>query len=210
LSSIYLGSSFTNEEIERTLKLCGVGYSLVENPCKAAAELIANDKVIGWFQGQMEFGPRALGNRSILANPCNPRMKEIINGKIKFRESYRPFCPSVLEEDVGLYFKPDKQVSPFMNITFDARYEVVDKIPAVVHVDGTVRVQTVNRGQNVFFYELLNELKKLTGHGLVLNTSFNLSHEPIVCTPRQALSSFFSSGLDALVIGNFLVTKNFT
>jgi len=210
LSSIYLGPSFSNVEIERTLKTCGIEYSWVKDPSMAAAELIANDKVIGWFQGRMEFGPRALGNRSILANPCNPRMKEIINGKIKFRESYRPFCPSVLEEDVGHYFKSFKQVSPFMNITFEVKPGIADEIPAVVHVDGTARVQTVNRGQNALFYELLQELKRLTGHGLVLNTSFNLSHEPIVCTPRQALSSFYSSGLDALVIGNFLVTKDFS
>ena len=207
IPSIYLGPSYNNVEIEETLKASGVVYSKLESPCVKAAELISENKVIGWFQGRMEFGPRALGNRSILANPSNPEMKQIINSKIKFRESYRPFCPSVLEEDANSYFVIKEQLSPFMNITFDVRPETANEIPSVVHVDGTARVQTVRKTDNELFYDLLQELKKLTGRGLVLNTSFNLSHEPIVCSPRQAIGSFFSSGLDALVIGDFLITK---
>ena len=134
-------------------------------------------------------------------------MQEVINQKIKFRESFRPFCPSVLEEDAHLYFEGKQIVSPYMTITYDVKKEMQFKITSVTHVDGTARKQTVNKKQNEIFYGILLELKRLTGHGVVMNTSFNLSHEPIVCTPRDAIATFFASGLDALFIGNYFVRK---
>lgn len=203
----YLGTSFSNEDIEHILKLCKIKYSLIENPSLIAAKLIHDNKVVGWFQGRMEFGPRALGYRSILANPTNPKMQQIVNEKIKFRESFRPFCPSVLEEDFDLYFIGKQKVSPYMTITYQATEFATNNIPSVIHIDNTARIQTVNEQQNKRFYHLLKELKILNGHGVVLNTSFNLSHEPIVHSPHDALASFFSSGLDALIMGNFIILK---
>ncbi len=203
----FLGNEFSSAEIKSILDSCNLNYIETKDPSGDAAELIAGNKVIGWFQGRMEFGPRALGSRSILANPANPKMKDTVNLKIKFRESFRPFCPSVLEEDAGKYFSGKQLVAPYMTITYDVRKEMQSVIPAVTHVDGTARIQTVNESQHPLYYRLLKKLKEKTGHGVVLNTSFNLSHEPIVCTPRDAIASFFSSGLDALVIGNFLVKK---
>lgn len=203
----YLGNEFTNEAIENILKSCKIKYQKVENAPQLAAQYIAANKVIGWFQGKMEFGPRALGNRSILANPCHQKMQEIVNEKIKLREGFRPFCPSVLEEDIHLYFEGKQKIAPYMTITYNVTDFAKETIPSVIHVDGTARIQTVNMQQNEKYYLLLQEMKKITGHGVVLNTSFNLSHEPIVCTPRDALATFFSSGLDALFIGDFLVEK---
>lgn len=203
----YLGNYYTNEEIEFILKSCKINYKKIENPSIVAAKLIAENKVIGWFQDKMEFGPRALGNRSILANSCNPDIQKIVNEKIKLRESFRPFCPSVLEEDVEKYFIGKQKKSPYMTITYAVNEYAQKHIKGVLHVDDTARIQTVNISQNERFYLLLSELKKLTGHGVVLNTSFNLSHEPIVCTPRDALATFFSSGLDALIIGDFFIEK---
>lgn len=204
----YLGNSYTNNEIEAVLNGCGVAYTKIDNPATVAAELISKEKVIGWFQGRMEFGPRALGNRSILANATGQTMQDIVNRKIKLRESFRPFCPSILEEDAELYFEGMQTVAPYMTITYNVKTEMQQHIPAVTHVDGTARIQTVNRLQNELYYGLLKNLKRITGHGVVLNTSFNLSHEPIVQSPRNALASFYSCGLDALIIGNYLVRKD--
>lgn len=204
----YLGNSYTNEEIEAVLKACNVKYERLDNTAVKAAGLIAEGKVIGWFQGNMEFGPRALGNRSILAGATGNNMQEIVNQKIKLRESFRPFCPSVLEEDATLYFEGKQAIAPYMTVTYNVKKEMQAVIPAVTHTDGTARIQTVKRQQNPLYYELLQHVKKATGHGVVLNTSFNLSYEPIVCTPRNALATYYSSGLDALVIGNFLLEKN--
>lgn len=203
----FLGNEYRNEEIEAVLKISRLQYSFIENPAKEAAKTISENKVIGWFQGRMEFGPRALGNRSILANPTNPKMQQSVNQKIKFRESFRPFCPSVLEEDAHLYFAGENVISPYMTITYDVKKEMQSKIPSVTHVDGTARIQTVNKIQNERFYDLLIELKRLTGHGVVMNSSFNLSHEPIVGTPRDAIAAFFASGLDSLFMGNYLIKK---
>jgi carbamoyltransferase len=203
----YLGSSYSDEEIETILKISNLNYSFSQNVSKEAAEAINQNKVIGWFQGRMEFGPRALGNRSILANPTSPEMQSIVNEKIKFRESFRPFCPSVLEEDAHLYFEGKQVLSPYMTITYKVKNEVISKIPSVTHIDKTARIQTVNQNQNPLFYNLLFELKKMNGHGVVMNTSFNLSHEPIVCNPRDAIATFFASGMDVLFLGNFKIEK---
>lgn len=206
-SNTYLGIDYTNDEIEQILKSSKVFYSKIDNPAEVGAKLISENKVIGWFQGRMEFGPRALGNRSILANPCNPNMQQIVNERIKFREGFRPFCPSVLEEDMDKYFIGKSKVSPYMTITCDTTDYAQMNIPGVIHFDKTARIQTVSKNQNSIFYNLISEFKKLTGHGVLLNTSFNLSHEPIVCSPRDALATFYSSGLDALFLGNYLVEK---
>lgn len=203
----YLGTNFDNNEIETILKISNVPYQFIKNPSEDAAKEIYNNKVIGWFQGAMEFGPRALGNRSILANATNAKMQDLVNKKIKFRESFRPFCPSVLEEDAPLYFEGKQKIAPYMTITYNVKKEMQKEIPAVTHIDRTARIQTVNQNQNKRFYELLAELKRLTGHGVVMNTSFNLSHEPIVNSPRDAIATFFASGMEVLYLGNFKILK---
>jgi carbamoyltransferase len=155
----------------------------------------------------MEFGPRALGNRSILANPCTPDIQSIVNQKVKFREGFRPFGASILEEDMTGYFEGRLGQSPYMTITYNTRKDKLKMLQGVTHVDGTCRIQTVSVSQNQLFYELLSELKAITGVGVCLNTSFNLNYEPIVCTPQNAIATFYASGLDAMVIGHFLVLK---
>jgi carbamoyltransferase len=206
----YLGTRYTNEEIEQVIKISGLKYQLLDNVNVAedAAKEISENKVIGWFQGAMEFGPRALGGRSILANATNSAMQDLVNRKIKFREIFRPFCPSVMEEDAALYFEGKQSISPFMTITYEVKIEARQQIPAVTHVDGTARIQTVNKTQNESFYNLLKSLKEHTGHGVVMNTSFNLSHEPIVSSPRDAIATFFASGMDVLYLGDFKIVKS--
>jgi carbamoyltransferase len=207
IESALLGMEFSNDEIEKTLKEINVKYKKIDDPALVAAKLVANNKVIGWFQGRMEFGPRALGARSILANPAMPDVKNIINHKIKHREDYRPFCPSVIEEESANYFTGKVASAPFMNITFDVREEMKNTILGVVHNDGTARIQTVSRDTNDLYYNFLVELKKLTGHPVVVNTSFNNNNEPIVATPADAIATFYRTGLDALVIGTFVIEK---
>jgi len=170
-----------------------------------AASLIADNKVIGWYQGRSEWGPRALGNRSILANPLTKNMKDIINLKIKRRESFRPFAPSILEEDVSEYFE-QTVVSPFMQhvVKFKEKYRGI--FPAVVHVDGTGRLQTVSHKSNPLYYKLISELKKVTGHGIILNTSFN-ENEPVVETPQEAIDCFVRTDMDCLCLNNWIISK---
>jgi carbamoyltransferase len=157
----------------------------------------------------MEFGPRALGNRSILADPRDARMKDIINEKVKRRESFRPFAPAVLEEDASSYFEMNGlQNSPFMLFTVHVREDKRAVIPAVTHVDGTARVQTVSRRTNVRFWNLISEFRKITGVPVVLNTSFNVKNEPIVCSPTDALRCFLSTNIDCVVLGDYFVEKN--
>jgi carbamoyltransferase len=170
--------------------------------------LITEGKLIGWFQGRMEFGQRALGNRSILADPRSVESKELVNRAVKYRETFRPFAPSILEEYVNDYFKIYSGVKvPFMEKVFKIKDEKRESIPAVVHVDGSGRLQTVSKSTNPLYYSLINEFRKLTNIPVVLNTSFNLNGEPIVCTPTDAIRTFFSCGLDCLVMGNYLVKK---
>lgn len=207
LTSSFLGNEFTEETIEETLQLCQVNYSKCENIVESAAKNLAEGKVIAWFQGRMEFGPRALGNRSILANPSSPDMQKIVNQKIKFRESFRPFGASVLEEDTAIFFGGKTKKAPFMNLVFDVNQSVVTTISAVVHADKTCRIQTVSSSDNPLYFDLLNAFKQITGLGVLLNTSFNLNHEPIVNTPREAIASFYASGIDVLYIGNYVIEK---
>lgn len=202
----YLGTEHSNDEIESVLKAYKLNYRRVDKPAQVAAKLLSENKLIGWFQGRMEFGPRALGNRSILSDARDERNRDRVNDAVKFRENWRPFAPSVLEERGHVYFQ-DFRPSPYMILSFWATDEAKAKIPAVVHVDGSCRVQSVTRQSNPLYYELLSEFEKLTGVGVVMNTSFNLKGDAIVESPRDAVQTFFTSGLDYLVIGDFLVTK---
>jgi carbamoyltransferase len=216
----YLGPAYGDEEIERFLQWSKLPYRRLDDVATATARLLADDKVIGWYQGRMEFGPRALGARSILASPIKAEMQRRLN-EIKDREDFRPVAPVVLEERAAEWFtrrqpgdggqgRPDDDgifPAPYMLFIFDVRPECAARIPAVRHVDGTARVQTVNRRQHPLYYELLCRFEQLTGVPVLVNTSFNTRGEPIVCTPRDAVESFWTSPLDALVIGSFLLEK---
>ena len=202
----YLGPAYSDEQIEQTLHMYKLRATRVANLSAAAAEMIANGKILGWFQGKMEFGPRALGARSILADPRDPEMNAKVNGAVKFRESWRPFAPSVLAEIAGQYVESATD-SPFMVLTAQVRPEKRSVIPSVTHVDGSARPQIVERDVNPLYWQLIHEFGQRTGVPVVMNTSFNLRGEPIVCTPTDAVRTFFSSGMDALIMGNFLVEK---
>lgn len=202
----YLGPASSDAEIEKALTTYKIRCTRVSDPAKAAAELLAGGKILGWFQGRMEFGPRALGSRSILADPRDPQMTEKVNNAVKFREWWRPFAPSVLAEAATDYIESATD-SPFMILTAQVRPEKRAVIPAVTHVDGSARPQTVERDVNPLYWKLICEFGGLTGVPVVMNTSFNLRGEPIVCTPTDAIRTFFSSGMDALAIGTFLVVK---
>ncbi len=206
LETLYLGPKYSNEKILKILKIRKIKYKYVENPSIVAAKLLANDKIIAWFQGRMESGPRALGNRSILMSPLKSENKDIINAWVKFREGFRPFCPSLCYEYKDEYLK-DNRDEFFMITSFDVTDEKRKKIPAVVHVDGTLRPQMVRRQDNMPYWELINEFGKLTGEHIVLNTSFNVMGEPIVNTPNEALKCFFDSGIDAIFLGNYYLNK---
>ncbi len=207
ITHVFYGNSFTDAEIELALQNCNVEYTRSENIIEEAATALAENKVVGWFQDRMEFGPRALGSRSILANASAENIQSIVNQKVKLREGFRPFGASVLEEDFHTYFKAKCTASPFMTKVFDVIQQHQTLLKGVTHADGTCRVQTVNTQQHKTYFELLSAFKQKTGTGVLLNTSFNLNHEPIVCTPRQAIASFFASGLDVLAIGNFVIRK---
>lgn len=206
MRSNYLGPSFSEDEISSYLKKYKIRHRTVENPAKEGARLIASGKIIGWFQGGLEFGDRALGNRSILADPRDASMKDKVNETVKYREPFRPFAPSILEERISEYFVGAVS-TPFMEKVFPIREDKRHIIPAVTHVDGTGRIQTVTKAQNALYWELISEFEKITGIPIVLNTSFNLKGEPMVCEPTDAIRTFFSSGLDALVIGRSIVEK---
>ena len=202
----YWGPCFDDGAIESALKTYKLRYTRVPDPASAAAELLANGKILGWFQGRMEFGPRALGNRSILADPRDPEMNDKVNNAVKFREWWRPFAPSFKKEAAGEYLESATD-SPFMIVTAQVRPEKRSVIPSVTHVDGSARPQTVEKEINPLYWRLINEFGKRTGVPVVMNTSFNLRGEAIVHTPTDAIRTFFSSGMDALVIGSFLVEK---
>ncbi|MGH9687636.1 MAG: carbamoyltransferase family protein [Candidatus Acidiferrales bacterium] len=202
----YLGPASSDAEIEKALQTYKVRYTKMSDVAKTAAELLANGKILGWFQGRMEFGPRALGSRSILADPRDPKMTAKVNNAVKFREWWRPFAPSMLAETAAEYIESATD-SPFMILTAQVREEKRGVIPAVTHVDGSARPQTVERDVNPLYWQLICEFGRLTGVPVIMNTSFNLRGEPIVCTPTDAIRTFFSSGMDALVIGTFLVEK---
>jgi carbamoyltransferase len=203
---VYLGPSFDDDAIESTLNTYKIRHSCLSDPAATAAEFLSQGKILGWYQGRMEFGPRALGDRSILADPRDPEMNAKVNNAVKFREWWRPFAPSFQKEAAPEYLESAYN-SPFMILTAQVRPEKRSIIPSVTHVDGSARPQTVERDVNPLYYRLIEEFGKRTGVPAVMNTSFNLRGEPIVHTPTDAIRTFFSSGMDALVLGSFLVEK---
>ena len=207
MTDAFLGPEYSDAEIEEVFKKYGVDFQKCTRSelLQKTASLIADQKVIGWFQGRMEFGPRSLGSRSIIADARNPRNQSIVNLKIKFRESFRPFAPTVLEDKVGDYFIPGRP-SPFMLFVATVR-EDKREIPAVTHVDGSARLQTISRGQNELYYDLIKEFERQTGCPVIINTSFNVRGEPIVCSPEHALRCFIRTEMDCLVIGSYIVAK---
>jgi carbamoyltransferase len=228
MSGSYLGPHYSQAEIERRLAAAGAKFDVLDEAgmLEAAALALAGEKAVGWFQGRMEFGPRSLGARSILADPRSPAMQKTLNLKIKYRESFRPFAPAVLREDVADWFDLDSD-SPYMLLVADVRKDRrhqmtlaeqglfgIDKlnvarseIPAVTHVDYSARIQTVHRDTNALFHKLLSRFKQLTGCPVLVNTSFNVRGEPVVCTPEDAFRCFMGNELDMLVIGNCVLQK---
>jgi carbamoyltransferase len=205
--SPYLGPSYNNHQIRKILKKYKskvYAFKLSDDKLiKKTAKLIVNQNIVAWFQGRMEFGARALGNRSILASPTNPQMREKLNYVIKKREGFRPFAPSVLEDKANKFFNL-KEPIPYMNQIVKSK---VNSIPAATHIDGTCRVQTVKRIHNPKYYDLISEVGRLTNIPVVLNTSFNLKDQTITNSPQQAIERFISSKIDFLIIGNFLIKK---
>jgi carbamoyltransferase len=203
---VYLGPWFDDSSIAATLGTYKIRASPLADPAATAAELLAQGKILGWYQGRMEFGPRALGSRSILADPRDPEMNGKVNNAVKFREWWRPFAPS-LKQEAAPHYLESAYDSPFMILTAQVRPEKRAVIPAVTHVDGSARPQTVEKHVNPLYYRLIDEFGKRTGVPVVMNTSFNLRGEAIVHTPTDAIRTFFSSGMDALILGSFLIEK---
>jgi carbamoyltransferase len=204
---VYYGPEYSDGEILRDLEAAGCKYHKLaeEDLIGRTVEAIAQGRIVGWFQGRMEFGPRALGNRSILADPRRTDMKEILNSRIKYREPFRPFCPSILAERVGEYFETDYP-SPFMVMAYKIKPEQRERIPAVTHGDGTGRLQTVEREVSPQYWKLIHKFEEVTGVPVLLNTSFN-ENEPIVQTPAQAIDCFLRTRMDVLSIGGFILNK---
>ena len=204
----YLGPEYSDEKIQTVLDAHHLNYRRCDNIEATAAKLVAQGNIVGWFQDRMEMGPRALGSRTLLADPRNPNMRDILNHKVKHREHFRPFAPSVLADKAQAWFciEDSQMPSDFMLFAYEVRESQQDLIPAVIHVDGTSRVQTVRSQSHPKYYRLIQEFEKLTGVPIVLNTSFNDS-EPIVCSPEDAVNTFGKTRIDYLAIGNFLVSK---
>ena len=201
------GPRFADEEIREALERACVSFETPNDICATTASLLAEGKIVGWFQGRAELGPRALGRRSILADPRDPGMKDRLNDKVKFREAFRPFAPSVLAERCGEYFEHDVP-SPYMLLVYATRDDQQSTLPAITHVDGTARVQTVHADASPLYHKLISAFDDLTGVPVVLNTSFNIRGEPIVNTVADALKCYFTTGMDALAIGPYLLTKS--
>ena len=230
MNGSYLGPEYGARDIEHAAKVHKAPYhyySDYNHLCDYVADLIARGNVVGWFQGRMEYGPRALGNRSILASPCLPDMQKKLNLKIKYREGFRPFAPAVMEEEIAAYFDLDRP-SPYMLLVapvrkdrrkplppnydelqmYDRLYHARSDVPAVTHIDYSARIQSVNKTTNERFWSLLNAFKKKTGCAVLVNTSFNVRGEPIVCTPHDAYQCFMRTEMDYLVLGDYLFKKN--
>ena len=206
----YWGNEFSDAEVKHKLNELSINYEHVKDPAKTAAQTLSDDKIVGWFQGRMEYGPRALGNRSILADPRSKRNKDRINQTIKFREEFRPFAPAIINEQVDDYLEKPSCLSPFMSHAFLVKSQKRSEIPSVVHIDGSARLQTVNEYDNALFYNLIKEFYGLTGIPVVLNTSFNLAGDAIVCKIEDAVNTFNKSAIDVLIIGNYVITKEKT
>ncbi|MFN8448128.1 MAG: carbamoyltransferase C-terminal domain-containing protein [Anaerolineae bacterium] len=208
MNDAYTGSAYGNDAIRAELDRLSLRYTQLDDDALVAraAELVSDGSVLGWFQGRMEWGPRALGSRSIIADPRRDDMKDILNARIKHREKFRPFAPSVLLEATADYFD-QSYPDPFMLKVYGVLPEKQREIPAVTHVDGTGRLQTVERQHSPLYWSLIHAFGERTGTPVVLNTSFN-ENEPIVRTPAEAIDCFARTKMDALAIGNFVVTKN--
>jgi len=225
----YLGPEFGPDDIKRTARKYRAPYTRFKNYdelCERVAQLLDAGMVVGWFQGRMEYGPRALGNRSILGNPCLPDTQKKLNLKIKYREGFRPFAPSVLEEDISEYFDLDRP-SPYMLLVaqvkenrlkplpenynrmkmYERLYHLRSDVPAITHIDYSARIQSISRRTNERFWKLIQAYKRRTGYGLIVNTSFNVRGEPIICTPEDAYRCFMRTEMDYLVMGNDLLDK---
>jgi carbamoyltransferase len=225
----YLGPQYSDKDILRAINKYEAGYDYFKNfddLSLVVSKKIAEGNVIGWFQDRMEFGPRALGNRSILGDPRNPEIQKVLNLKIKFREGFRPFAPSILIEDLSSYYATNVP-SPYMLFIgslkeelrnpepenyvdfnlYDRLYHIRSVIPAVTHVDYSARIQTVSKEANPKFWQLITDFKKITGCGILVNTSFNVRGEPIVCTPQDAYIDFMRTDMDYLVLGNYFFDK---
>ncbi|HZT95243.1 MAG TPA: carbamoyltransferase C-terminal domain-containing protein, partial [Chloroflexota bacterium] len=205
MNDVYLGPEYSDDEIQQLLDTSRLAYRRLDDVPSAGAELLSEGKVIGWFQGRMEFGPRALGNRSILASPASPGMQATLN-EIKDREDFRPVAPVVLEDRLEEWFTPPV-ASPFMLFVHDVAPGKETQVPAIRHVDGTARIQTVNRRQNPRYYDLIAAFGDRTGVPVLVNTSFNTRGKPMVCSPRDAVECFMTTPLDALIIGPYLLQK---
>jgi carbamoyltransferase len=213
MANPYLGPGYDDDEIESFLRWSKLPYRRMDDVAEETAAIIAAGKIVGWFQGRMEFGPRALGARSILASPIDAEMQAKLN-EIKDREDFRPVAPAVTEEEANRWFVEGgknaggvMRPSPFMLFVVDVRPEAAPRIPAVRHTDGTARVQTVSREQNPLYHDMIAAFGRRTGVPVVINTSFNTRGEPVVCTPRDAVECYHASPLDALVIGSFVLEK---
>ena len=208
MHNAYLGPGYSEAEIKHFLDGYGIAYERYDEGqlISRVARMLVDDMVVGWFMGRMEFGPRALGARSILANASNPQMKDILNEKIKHREQFRPFAPAVLLEETPNWFdfNPAHE-SPYMLLVADVRPEKREKLPAITHVDGTARLQTVTAEENGLYYRVIKEYFRLTGVPVIVNTSFNVRGEPIVCTPKEAYNCFSHTDMDALILGPYVV-----
>jgi carbamoyltransferase len=229
MNGSYLGPKFTDDQIENELKSCGANYKklTLDQIIKDTAKALSEEKAVAWFQGRMEFGPRSLGNRSIIADPRSEKMQKNLNLKVKFRESFRPFAPAVLFEKVSEWFELNIR-SPYMLIVADIKkskqFQMTNEqrklfgieklnvkrsnIPSVTHVDYSARIQTVHRETNPLFYNLLQEFEKITKCPVLINTSFNVRGEPIVCSPKDAFHCFMGTGLDVLICNNFILYKD--
>jgi carbamoyltransferase len=229
MKGAYLGPEFSNRQIEMTARKYNAVfdfYTEFNELASKVAMLLNEGKVVGWFQGRMEYGPRALGNRSILGDARNPEMQKKMNLKIKYREGFRPFAPTVLEEDIPEFFEID-QSSPYMLLVIPVKnerrkpeppgygnmelyqrlYHLRSDVPAITHIDYSARIQSVNKKTNPRYWQVINAFKKLTGYGVIVNTSFNVRGEPIVCTPDDAFRCFMRTEMDYLAMGDFLFDK---
>jgi len=206
MEHVYYGPGYSNEEIEPLIKNRRLDYEHHDDIGGICGALISQGYIIGWFNGRMEFGPRALGARSILIDPRKAKNKDVINYRVKYRDPWRPFAPSILYDEIDGYLKNPGE-APYMIVSFDVLPEKQSEIPAVVHVDGTTRPQTVKRDVNPDYYQLIKSFRAETSVPLILNTSFNKKGDPIVCTPNDAIQCFYDTGIDYLALGNYLIKK---
>jgi carbamoyltransferase len=206
MTHAYWGPEFSNDQIKISLDNLRLSYTQSSDIAGDMAKRISQGEIIGWFQGKSEIGPRALGSRSILANPLEESTKDRLNDAVKYREPWRPFAPSILEQHAADYLV-DPLIHPFMILTFDVVESIAAQIPAVVHIDRTVRPQTVKQSDNPLYYRLIQEFQNITGAPMVLNTSFNVKGEPVVHSVEDAVRCFYGSGLNSAAIGDFILEK---